>query len=168
MDETKLQLLLDRMEISDVVTRYCVSADMRDWEGHRSVFADEVEFDHSSVDGTPRAEMKADEWMQRVRRIMSGLKATQHTSTNHVITFEGDQGNEATCISYLHALHYLPNEKGEDTMTMGGYYTNHLIRTPQGWKIDKCKLTITWSEGNWHVFELAAHNHFAQDEPRNS
>ena len=34
MNETKLQLLLDRMEISDVVIRYCVSADMRDWEGH--------------------------------------------------------------------------------------------------------------------------------------
>jgi hypothetical protein len=36
-----------------------------------------------------------------------------------------------------------------------GYYTNRLVRTPDGWKIRTRKLTVTWNEGNMHIFELA-------------
>jgi hypothetical protein len=72
--------------------------------------------------------------------------------TNHVITVDGDT---ALCVAYLQAQHCLPNEHGDSTQTIGGYYTNHLTRTPHGWKITSCKLTMTWSRGNWGIFELA-------------
>jgi hypothetical protein len=72
--------------------------------------------------------------------------------TNHVITVDGDK---ALCIAYVQAQHYLPNEQGESTQTVGGYYTNHFVRTPQGWRIKSCKLTVTWNKGNWGIFDLA-------------
>jgi len=72
--------------------------------------------------------------------------------TNHVITIEGD---EATCVAYVQARHHLPNETGHADQTMFGYYTNRFVRTPDGWKISACKLTVTWNSDNWGIFELA-------------
>jgi hypothetical protein len=96
---------------------------------------------------------KADQWVETARRVINGLKATQHMITNHVITFHSD--DEATCVAYVQARHHLPNETGESEQTMFGYYTNRFVRTAEGWKIRACKLTVTWNTGNWHVFELA-------------
>jgi hypothetical protein len=50
----------------------------------------------------------------------------------------------------------LPNEQGDSTQTIGGFHTNHFIRTPHGWKIKSCKLTMTWSKGNWESSNLRA------------
>jgi SnoaL-like domain len=67
----------------------------------------------------------------------------------------GGVEGEALCVAYVQARHYLPNDKGDDTQTIFGYYTNHLVRTAQGWRIQSCKLTLTWQTGNWHIFTLA-------------
>ena len=96
--------------------------------------------------------ISGDQWAEAARRTVSGFETTQHMITNHVITVDGDK---ALCVAYLQAQHYLPNEQGDSTQTIGGYYTNHFIRTPHGWKIKSCKLTMTWSKGNWGIFELA-------------
>jgi len=152
MDETKMQMLLDRMEISNTVIRYATGVDMRDWATYRSCFTDEIEIDFTSWSGGSPMKLKADEWVDLVRKTLTGFAATQHMSTNHVIDLEGD---DATCISYMQAQHFLPNDKGGNTLTLGGYYTNELVRTAEGWKIRKCKLTVTWTTGNRHVFDLA-------------
>ena len=153
MDDTKLQYLLDRAEISDVQLRYATGLDSRDWKLFRSCFADEIETDFTSVfGGTPR-KLTGDKWADAARRTLTGLAATQHMITNHVITIDGDN---ATCIAYVRAHHYLPNDSGDNTQTMVGYYTNHFIRTKDGWKIKKCKLSISWNSGNWHIFTLAS------------
>ncbi len=153
MENASLQLLIDRAEISDAQSRYATGLDFRDWVCFRSCFDDEIEVDFSSVFGSggPR-KVSADRWTESAPRTVSGLQATQHMITNHVITVDGDK---ALCIAYVQAQHYLPNDKGGSTQTMGGYYTNHFVRTAKGWRISKCKLTLTWNEGNWHVFELA-------------
>jgi len=152
MDQGKIQILLDRMEISDTVIRYATGIDMRDWEAYRSCFTEEVEIDFSSFAGGGPERLSADRWVRRVRRIVEGFRSTQHISTNHVVRIRGD---EATCVSYMVAQHYLPNDQGDNTCTLGGYYTNELVRTPKGWRIRRCKLTVTWSSGNRHVFDLA-------------
>ncbi|MGH7950080.1 MAG: nuclear transport factor 2 family protein [Candidatus Binataceae bacterium] len=152
MDESKLQLLLDRAEISDVQLRYATGLDTRNWTLFRSCFADEIEVDFTSIFGGSPRKVTGDRWTESARRTVSGLDATHHMITNHVITVEGDG---ALCVAYVQAQHYLPNDKGESTQTMGGYYTNRFVRTPQGWKIKQCKLTLTWNTGNWYIFTLA-------------
>jgi len=161
MDEAKLQMLIDRAAISDTVIRYATGIDMRDWQTYRSCFTDEAEFDFTSWSGGQPMRLSADEWTEQVRRGLSGFKSTQHISTNHVVTVAGDQ---ATCVSYMQAQHYLPTDTGGNCFTLGGYYTNTLVRTPQGWKICKCKLTVTWSDGNRGLFEEAARR-FSESEP---
>ena len=147
-----LQTLLDRQAISDTVIRYATGIDMRDWEAYRSCFTDEVDIDFTSWGGGEPQTMRGDDWAAGVRAGLSGFSATQHISTNHVITLDGD---EATCVSYMQAQHYLPNAEGDNTLTLGGYYTNNLVRTDDGWRIRRCQLTVTWTTGNKHIFVLA-------------
>jgi len=151
-DQNQLQILLDRAAISDVQLRYATGIDMRDWPLYRSCFTDEIDTDFSSAVGAPAQPMKADDWVEFARRTIDGMKATQHMITNHVITLHGD---EADCVAYVQARHHLPNESGGSNQVMYGFYTNRFVRTPGGWKIRACKLTITWNEGNMHIFELA-------------
>src|SRR6202167_5052882 len=102
MDDAKLQLLRDRAEISDVQLRYATGLDSRDWPLFRSCFTDEVETDFTSVFGGEARKVSADRWTEAARRSLSGLKATQHMITNHVITVAGDN---ATCVAYVQARH---------------------------------------------------------------
>ena len=160
MDESKVQFLLDRMEISDTVIRYATGIDIRNWEMYRSCFTDEVEVDFSSWMGDSPMTVSAEKWADIVRKTVSGFESTQHISANHVISLNGDQ---ATCVSYLQAQHFLPNDKGDNALTLGGYYTNELVRTGGGWKIRKCKLKVTWATGNQYVFKLAREKISMQD-----
>ncbi|MXW25077.1 MAG: nuclear transport factor 2 family protein [Dehalococcoidia bacterium] len=154
MSDDALRTLLDRQAISDTVLRYATGIDMRDWEAYRSCFTDEVEIDFTSWSGGEPSTMRGDDWTAGVRAGLSGLQATQHISTNHVITF-AEGGDEATCVSYMQAQHYLPNDEGDNTLTLGGYYTNTLVRTEDGWRIRRCQLNVTWTTGNKHIFVLA-------------
>jgi hypothetical protein len=157
MDNASVQLLLDRAEISDVQLRYATGVDMRDWKLFRSCFAEEIEVDFTSVfGGSGPRKVSGDQWAEAARRTVSGFKTTQH-----LITVDGDK---ALCVAYLQAQHCLPNEQGDSMQTIGGYYTNHFIRTPHGWKIRSCKLTMTWSKGNWGIFELARERAKATEE----
>jgi len=81
MDDTKLQLLLDRAEISDVQLRYATGLDSRDWPLFRSCFTDQIEPDFTSVFGGEPRKVSADRWTEAARRSLSGLKATQHMIT---------------------------------------------------------------------------------------
>ncbi len=144
--------LIARAEISDVVNRYATGIDRRDWALYRSIFADEVDFDFTSWSGGAPRRLKADDWVANVRDGLSGFDATQHLSSNHVHTIEGD---EATCVSYMVALHHLLDGDTRLMHGLGGYYANRLRRGPGGWTIHACALTVTWEMGDRGLFQIA-------------
>jgi hypothetical protein len=65
------------------------------------------------------------------------------------------QGERATCVMYMQAAHFLANPEGDAEFTIGGYYTDQLVKTPAGWKLCAVKLTVLWSRGNKYVMALA-------------
>jgi SnoaL-like domain len=152
VDETRLRQLSDRAEIIDVQHRYATGVDTRNWELLRTCFTDELEADFSSGFGAPVVRLKADEWIESIAPVMGALKATQHTITNHVITFDDD--DHATCVAYVQARHHNPNPTGDCDHTVYGFYTNHFERTSNEWRITKCKLTVSWMTGNFGLFGL--------------
>ena len=124
-------LIADRLAISDVIIRYATALDTRDWRLLRSILTDRVAIDYTSFDPDLDLEMDAAEWVHRVRGL-AGFDATQHLSTNHRHHIDGDT---ATCISYMHAGHFLKHAAG--------------------WKVCKVKLSITARHGDARVFEWA-------------
>lgn len=153
MAEDGSQRIIDRNDIIDTINNYAFGVDLRDWDLYRSIFADEFEADLTSL-GAPEPQLvKVDDWVARVRDGLSGYKGTQHIMSNHRVTVEGDEARTAV---YFQATHYLPNDQGDNHWTIGGYYEHTLMRTAQGWKIRKLKLTVTWNEGNRGLQALAA------------
>lgn len=139
--EEQVQYLVDRAAISDVLHSYARGLDTRDWALYRSVFTDEIEMHYGEFEGT----ISADEWVERWRPVFEGYDATQHISSNHTFDIRGD---EATCVSYMRARHVVHTDDGDQQQTVGGYYTNELVRTPEGWKLRKVTLTGTWTDGD--------------------
>ena len=157
MSDPNLQLLFDHAAISDVVHAYATGLDRRDWALYRSIFTDTIEMDFGSV-GLRAGSYDADDWVRDAERLFAGFAATQHTSTNHVHDVRGD---DATCTSNMQAEHFVAREpddglaEGADRWTIGGYYTNELVRTAHGWKLAKVTLTVTWQTGNPEVSRIA-------------
>jgi hypothetical protein len=117
----------------------------------RQVFTDRVFLDFRTFDPALHREMAADEVVDLARRL-AAFDATQHMSTNHVHTIEGDR---ATCVSYMQAGHFLTRPDGPYACFLYGYYTNGLERTAAGWKIARCALTVTAQQGDPRAFEWA-------------
>ncbi len=152
-----LQLLVDRAAISDVVHAYATGLDRRDWRLLRSIFTQKIEMDFRSV-GLRPGSYDADKWVNNAAELFAGFAGTQHTSTNHVHDVRGD---EATCTSNMQAEHFVAREAGDgladgaNRWTIGGYYTNELVRTADGWKLAKVTLIVTWQTGNPKVSQIA-------------
>jgi hypothetical protein len=155
VSDAGLQLLLDRGGISDTVIAYATGLDRRDWALYRAIFTDTIEMEFSSV-GIAPGTYGADAWVRSAQRLFAGFQATQHTSTNHVHDVRGD---EATCISSMQAEHFVaPGPEvapGSERWTIGGYYVNQLVRTPERWKLRAVALHVTWSTGNPEVSRVA-------------
>ena len=145
-DQEQLQLLLDRMEITELVHCYATGVDSRDWTLFRSIFTDEIEVWLGSASAGEAAlrRVNADKFTERVSRIISRFAVTQHLLSNHRIAVKG---NEATCVVYMQARHFPRQEEANQAVwDIGGYYTHYLARTAAGWKIAKYTLTVTWTE----------------------
>ncbi len=145
--------LIDRAEIVETVHCYATGIDRCDWTLYRSIFADVVDFDFSSWSGAPGAPLAADDWVARVGETLSAFDSTQHLLSNHRITLDG---GEATCVTYMIALHHLVTGDLREMHAIGGFYTNRLKRTSEGWRIAACTLTVTWEMGDRGLFSRAA------------
>jgi hypothetical protein len=144
--EKKLQLLTDRAEITELVHRYGVAADRRDWKLMRSMFTDEIEV-WLGRHGHQPAEFRrvsADRFTGSGDKVLGRFLVTQHTLTDNHIEVSGD---DAVCVCDMKARHFKkPDDADQKVWDIGGYYNFYLTRTTAGWKVAKYTLNITWSE----------------------
>ncbi|NIL78019.1 MULTISPECIES: nuclear transport factor 2 family protein [Nocardiaceae] len=139
-------------DITKLMARFARAIDLRDWELYRSVFTDEIEIDYTSYRPGNGGLFKAEDWVQRGRMLFPGLAASQHFLSNLDITVDGDDG---TVVSYVRAEHVLPNTAGDAVFTIGGYYTDSVVRVGGEWKICRKQLTVLWNTGNPQVLTMA-------------
>jgi len=124
--------------------------------GFRASFADEVDLAIPPLggDAVPLSRIVAgDDYARGVIALLSGFAATQHVSSNHFVTVDGD---EASCVCYTHATHYLPYKDSHPWLTIGARYDIAARRIEgQGRRIVRFRWKEQWAEGNSGVWEIA-------------
>ncbi|MDE0943081.1 MAG: nuclear transport factor 2 family protein [Alphaproteobacteria bacterium] len=154
--DAKVQLLLDRADISQVLYTYATGVDTRDFDLLASCFTEDLEADFRSF-GSREIIKGRDNWLPIIRGTIEGLDATQHLTGNHVITVDGDS---ATLVAYLQALHRLDTARSDPEYTIGGYYTCDMVRGDDsrhngGWRMRRYSLQVTWHRGNRDILRQA-------------
>lgn len=137
-----LEYLLDRQAISDLLIRYGMALDDRDWARLESCFTPDAQAIYGGEIGLQKG-YKAIE--KTCREALEPLDASQHIITNHEIEIDGDT---ARARSYLHAQQTKYGMPGGENFTIAGTYIDDLIKTSDGWKIRKRELVIAWQTGN--------------------
>ncbi len=162
MSAGQVEPLADRQAIVDVIVQYATGVDRRDWELYAACFTDPCEFDFSAWNEQPATSMRPEEWARKVRSVNGNFETTQHLSTNHVVTFEAVDA--ATCVSYMQAQHWFSSQRLTELghasdaprwCTLGGFYTNSIVKTDRGWRIRRCQLDVTWVTGDPTIFDIA-------------
>ena len=151
MNDAKIQRLLDRDDISQVLHTYAIAVDTRNWDLLETCFMEDLEADFRDFGGHGVVKGR-DNWMAAIKGTLEGLDATQHLTANHVHQINGDT---ATLTAYLQALHRLDTARSDPEYTVGGYYTCHVVRGGNGWRIQRYKLNVTWHRGNRDILRQA-------------
>ncbi|MEM7596034.1 MAG: nuclear transport factor 2 family protein [Cyanobacteria bacterium P01_A01_bin.83] len=141
----------DKIEIIELINRFGMSIDLRDWSSFRSLFVEQVKFDYSSI-GEVAGILSADDIADTARQDLGGFQATQHLITNHLIEIEN---NTANAHAHVRAIHFLPNKAKDPVLEMGGYYSAGFTLINSHWKIKSWKFDLLWSSGDLELFELA-------------
>jgi hypothetical protein len=129
LTQTDIQICVDRMDILQLLAKYCHIVDDCTFEKLPDVFTEDAVLDYSSLGATVQGRRTkiegVREFMDFLSGTMSGLgPGLTHFMTNHLITVRGD---EADVVSHNHVLN----------IPQGGHYTSHARRTPEGWRIDR-------------------------------
>ncbi len=140
--EEKIDYLLDRAEIEDIITTYAYSVDTRNFPLHGELFKESFEQNDRVTKNQDR--------LDRVGNFLQRFTSTQHLGLPLVIQIEGDT---SYATASLHARHY--DETGEplDNYLLFGQYEFWFERTPDGWKVSKMaqvnRTRIHTSEANF-------------------
>jgi hypothetical protein len=142
--EAKVQWLVDRAQISDLLYSFAAALDSKDWKKYADNYADngyiELPDPQSAVGGS--FILHKHRMLELVPKSLGRYAATHHISTNHQITLNGDRAESR---SYLQAVHV--GTKATDQWTAGGWYDCRYVRSPEGWKFESVKLTCVWLGG---------------------
>lgn len=122
-----------------------LSMERRDWKMIGSCFTDPVYIDHSEI-GLAARDYGRDDFVAIVREAVSIFAATKHLSPNHVIEFDPTDPDTATCYSSSYVQHYRPDDADGSLVLLRGSYTNHMLRTSDGWRIAGQIQYVGWSE----------------------
>lgn len=126
----------DRLEITDVLSRYARAVDTGDWDLWRSLFTEDAEIDYSAVDGPVGRRGEVSQWLAES---MALLPMKQHYITNIECDVDGDT---AQALAMFYNPMMLP---GQTELTIcGGWYRHQLVRTPEGWRTRAFREENVW------------------------
>lgn len=131
----------DRESIIDLINRYAIALDTKDWYSLRTCFLADATCEYEGF-----GEYRGIDAIEMIcQQTISPLTASQHLLGNHGVTTRGD---EADAVCYVQAQHIRTGSTGGEVFTLGGKYTDLVVRTDDGWQIAHRTLTTLWTTGN--------------------
>jgi 3-phenylpropionate/cinnamic acid dioxygenase small subunit len=130
VEERWLGQLRDRLDIEDLLTRYCAAIDAKDFDLLDEVFTADATIDYTRSGGIRDAYPAVKSWLTTV---LAPFRVVQHLITNVRVEIDGDR---ARSVCYFFNPMGLPQkDEGVHTFFCGGIYRDQLIRTERGWRI---------------------------------
>lgn len=140
----KIEELLDRVSIEDVLYRYCHAVDRCDAELLRGVYWPGAIDDHIFWQGT------AADFVDFCIPVLESRDQTHHSITNVMIRIEDDQ---ALVQSYYRAYERLRRKDGSvNDITMYGRYLDRMEKRDGEWRIAVRKVQMDW----WRIWPDSA------------
>jgi SnoaL-like domain len=125
-----LDQISDRIEIVDVLVRYCYAVDDREWDLYRELFVPDAVIDDRVTGGLQSG---VEEHIQYLKRALSKVVLSQHA----ISTIGIDVTSSSACVR-AHCSCPMVVDLGESkthVFFQGLWYRNTLVRTREGWKI---------------------------------
>lgn len=141
---TGVDLLLARMQIHDVINRYCQAFDQGDPAKVRGCFTDGVEGEYHGRPPTRGIDALMASFEPFFSRLASGkTKISDHFTGN--VNFESVTATEAVTETYAVGFIVLARESADQLAVVGMRYLDRFVCTPAGWRIAKRVHTLDWS-----------------------
>jgi SnoaL-like domain len=121
--------LADRLAIQDLIARYPLAVDGRDWDGLDELFTPDARIDFTAFGG-PAGDLASTKSF--LRDALSGFRRTQHMMGLPAITLDGDRASSRTpCNNPM----VIDNADGSTAVWLIGlWYDDEFVRTPDGWR----------------------------------
>ncbi|MAT40488.1 MAG: hypothetical protein CL946_12900 [Ectothiorhodospiraceae bacterium] len=142
----------DTLNVSQTIIDMLNAVDSHEWERVRACFDTQVLADYTSFAGGEPAVLEADQLIDSWKGFLPGFAMTFHQVSNFQVQIEG---NEASCFSYLNALHSIPDAMGGEHWTLIGTYEHKLLLIDGAWRITAMKLNVLTQIGNMGLPALA-------------
>jgi hypothetical protein len=135
-----LQEISDRLEIEDLLVRYCYAVDDRDWDAYRNIFTTDAVLDDTVTGGIRSG---VEEHVTYLEKALSKILISQHAISTVLLDIRGDEAS-----ARVHCSCPMVVELGESKRQVffqGLWYRDRLARTPDGWRISELV-----EEGYWN------------------
>ena len=126
------QEISDRIQIDDVLARYCHAVDERDWETYRTIFTEDAVID-DVVTGGIRSDVE--DHIVYLQRALSNIRLSQHTISTILLDVVGDSATaKVQCVCPMVVA--MPNGAAQ-TMLLGVRYRDRFSRVNGRWRISE-------------------------------
>jgi len=145
------ETLVTQAELVRIADAIDAAVDAKDWQVARSLFADTIDVDFTSLIGGEPATLPADALIAGWSANLTAEKTSFHLRGNHRVTFEAD--GSATMQSHGYAWNRMDQgalpENGDNPLwEVWGTYTHSFVETEAGWRVDAMTFIATAERGN--------------------
>ena len=125
-----IEEISDRIQIDDLLTRYTVAIDTKDWNLLDTCFTPDAHVDYTTSGGIKGSYPDVRAWLERA---LAAFPITQHFISNTVVELKGDEASSKTYV--YNPMATQKPEGGQHVFNVGAYYIDKLVYTSEGWRI---------------------------------
>jgi 3-phenylpropionate/cinnamic acid dioxygenase small subunit len=132
MADLTLREVSDRIQINDLLVRYAAAIDGKDWKLLDTCFLPDAHVDYTATGGIKGAYPEVRKWLEMA---LAPFPITVHYNTNSAVTLTGDTAAVRTYV--WNPMGFKNPDGSMHWFTVGAYYVDKLVRTPEGWRIQQ-------------------------------
>jgi hypothetical protein len=135
--EPRLQALLDKQEVTELIHAYCNAADRHDYDLMRRLYHDDAIDDHGAF-----FKGLAMEFIDQLPEIQAPMNILHHNITTVNIALDGDYGEGEV---YVLAFHQVATEHEPVDLLIGGRYFDKYEKRAGTWKFSYRAVVADWA-----------------------